>query len=60
MKAKRFVLIYFKTVKAKRSTQGTEQSEPAANNQLNSRQNKENHSGKTDPANSLGAGLSHF
>ena len=30
MKAKKFVLIYFKTVKAKRSTQGTEQSELAA------------------------------
>ena len=30
MKAKIFVLIYFKTVKAKRSTQGTEQSELAA------------------------------
>ena len=33
MKAKKFVLIYFKTVKAKRSTQGTEQSELAANKQ---------------------------
>ena len=30
MKAKKFVLIYFKTVKAKRSTQGTEQSELVA------------------------------
>ena len=30
MKAKKFVLIYFKTVKAKRSTPGTEQSELAA------------------------------
>ena len=30
MKAKKFVLIYFKTVEAKRSNQGTEQSELAA------------------------------
>ena len=30
MKAKKFVLIYFKTVKAKTSTQGTKQSELAA------------------------------
>ena len=64
MKAKIFVLLYFKTVKAKRSTQGTEQSELAAKqNELtpkHSCQNKENHSGKTNSANSLGTSLSHF
>ena len=29
-------------------------------NKMNSRHNKENRSGKTNSANSLGAGLSHF
>ena len=29
-------------------------------NKMNSHDNKENHSGKTNSANSLGAGLSHF
>ena len=38
MKAKKFVLIYFKTVKAKRSTQGKRKKTPQ--NKVNSRINK--------------------
>ena len=68
MRAKKIVLIYFKTVKAKKSTQGKKKiyiyhkvsKVNSRLNKMNSRPNKENHSGKTNSANSLGAGLSHF
>ena len=53
MKAKKFVLIYFKTVKAKRLNQGTEQSEHAAKqNEFTPKQR--------NSANSLEAGSSSF
>ena len=69
MKAREFVLIYFKTVKAKQSTQGINTGKKKiqrskVNSQLrkmSSRQNKENHGRKTNLANSLVAGyVSYF
>ena len=57
MKARKFVLIYFKTVKA---TQGKKkkkiQRDTKSTKKMSSRQNKENHGCKTNLANSLGAG----
>ena len=63
MKAKKFVLICFETVKAKRSTQGQKLPQNKDNsrlNKMNSCHDKEIYSGKTNSANSFGAGLSHF
>ena len=63
MKARTFVLIYFKTVKA---TQGKKKKNSArykVNTRLKkmgSRQNKENHGCKTNLANSLGAGYASY
>lgn len=61
MKATKFVLIYFKTVKATQSTQGKKNktARKKVNTRLkkmSSRQNKEKHGRKTNLANSLGAG----
>ena len=63
MKVKKFVLIYFETAKAKRSTQGKKLPQNKDNsrlNKMNSCHDKENYSGKTNLANSFGAGSSHF
>ena len=58
MKAMKFVLIYLKTVKAKKSTHGKKKiRENKVNtrlNQMNSRHNKENHGGKTNSAKFIG------
>ena len=64
MKARKFVLIYFETVKA---TQLKAKKKNTVRNKVNtrlkkmsSRQNKENHVCKTNPANSIGAGYASY
>ena len=61
MKARKFVLIYFKTVKATQSTQGKKKNSARKKvntrlKKMSSRQNKEKHGCKTKLANSLRAG----
>ena len=67
MKARKFVLIYFKTVKATQSTQGKKKKNTARKKvntglmkKMNSHQNKEKHGRKTNLANSLGAGYASY
>ena len=66
MKARKFVLIFFKTVKATQSTQGQKKNTARKKvitrlKKMSSRQNKEKHGRKTNLANSLGAGyVSYF
>ena len=66
MKARKFVLIYFKTVKATQSTQGQKKKKKngAKKSQHagkeNERQNKEKHGHKTKLENSLGAGYASY
>ena len=64
MKARKFVLIYFKTVKAIQSTQGKKKNSAKKVNtrlkKMSSRQNKEKHGYKTKLANSLRAGYASY
>ena len=66
MKARKFVLIYFKTVKATQSTQGKKTTARKKVNtrlrKMSSRQNKEKHGRKKKKnlANSLGAGYASY
>ena len=58
MKARKFVLIYFKTVKATRGKKI--QRDTKSTKKMSSRQNEENHGCKTNLANSLGAGYASY
>ena len=58
MKARKFVLIYFKTVKAKKNT--ARKKVNTRLKKMSSRQNKEKHGRKTNLANSLGAGYASY
>ena len=70
MKARKFALIYFKTVKATQSTQGKKKKKKKKNTarkkvntrlkKMSSRQNKEKHGRKTNLANSLGTGYASY
>ena len=66
MKAREFVLIYFKTVKVTQSTQGKKTTARKKVNtrlkKMSSRQNKEKHGRKKEKklANSLGAGYASY
>ena len=63
MKAREFVLIYFKTVKTITPRGKKHTARNKVNTRLkkmSSRQNKENHGRKTNLANSLGAGYASY
>ena len=61
MKAKKFALIYFKTLYSRLKDQLKALNKVNSRlNKMNLHRNKENHSGKTNSANSFGAGFSHF
>ena len=60
MKARKFVLIFFKTVKATQSTKGKKKKKTARLKKMSSLQNKEKHGRKNNLANSLGAGYASY
>ena len=60
MKARKSVLIYFKTLKATQGKKKKIQRDTKSTKKMSSRQNEENYGCKTNLANSLGAGYASY